>query len=136
MGLVHVVLGGAIMTMGLSLAQAALAIVVGNLWWFVVGLIAGSGPAAGTPSYVVMRAIYGVRANRVNVVVSGWVVCVGWGAINLSVGSLATDQLLGWLGLDPSLAMRLVVVALTAATLMPGWSSVAKLVTVDPGFTM
>lgn len=111
----YVVLGGAIMTMGLSLMQAALAIVVGNLWWFVVGLIAGSGPAAGTPSYVVMRAIYGIRANRVNVVVSGWVVCVGWGAINLSVGSLATDQLLGWLGLEPTMALRLVVVAATAA---------------------
>ena len=30
----------------------------------------------------------------------------------------------------------MVVVALTAATLMPGWSSVAKLLTAEPGLTM
>jgi purine-cytosine permease-like protein len=111
----YVVLGGVVIGMGLTLAQAALAIVLGNLWWFVVGLIAASGPASGRPSYVVMRALFGVRANRINVVLSGWGVCVGYGAINLSVGSLATDQLLVWAGVHPSLALRLVVVVITPA---------------------
>ena len=111
----YVVLGGVVIGMGLTLAQAALAIVLGNLWWFAVGLIAASGPAAGRPSYVVMRALFGVRANRINVVLSGWGVCVGYGAINLSVGSLATDQLLVWAGVHPSLVLRLVVVVITAA---------------------
>ena len=112
----YVVLGGVVIGMGLTLAQAALAIVLGNLWWFAVGLIAASGPASGTPSYVVMRALFGVRANRVNVGLSGWVGCVGYGASNLSVGSLATDQLLIWAGIAPSLVLRLaVVVVITAA---------------------
>ena len=111
----YVVLGAVVTGMGLTLAQAAVAIVLGNLWWFVVGLIAASGPASGRPSYVVMRALFGVRANRVNVVVSGWGVCVGYGAINLSVGSLATCQLLVWAGLDPVMPVRLGVVLATAA---------------------
>ncbi len=110
----YVVLGGVIMGMGLSLAQAAMAVVLGNLWWFVVGLVAASGPASGTPSYVVMRALFGPRANRINVALSGWVICVGYGAINLSVGSLATVQLLAWTGHAPDLALRLAVVVITA----------------------
>ncbi len=111
----YVVLGGVVISMGLTLAQAACAIVLGNVWWFAVGLIAASGPAAGTPSYVVMRALFGMRANRINVALSGWVVCVGYGAINLSVGSLATDQLLAWCGVSPSLVLRVGVVVVTAA---------------------
>ena len=111
----YVVLGAVVIGLGLTLAQAAIAIALGNLWWFVVGLIAASGPASGRPSYVVMRALFGVRANRVNVVLSGWGVCVGYGAINLSVGSLATDQLLVWAGIHPSLALRLAIVVITAA---------------------
>ena len=111
----YVVLGAVAVGLGLTLAQAALAIVLGNLWWFAVGLIAASGPASGRPSYVVMRALFGPRANRVNVILSGWGVCVGYGAINLSVGSLATDQLLVWAGITPSIALRLAVVVITAA---------------------
>jgi nucleobase:cation symporter-1, NCS1 family len=110
----YVVLGGVVIGMGLTLAQAALAIVLGNLWWFVVGLLAVSGPASGTPSYVVMRALFGPRANRVNVALSGWVICVGYGAINLSVGSLATIHLLAWMGQAPGLPARLAVVTATA----------------------
>ena len=111
----YVVLGAVAVGMGLTLGQALLAIILGNLWWFVVGLIAASGPASGRPSYVVMRALFGIRANRVNVVLSGWGVCVGYGAINLSVGSLATDQLLVWAGVHPTIALRLLVVVITAA---------------------
>ncbi len=111
----YVVLGSVVVGLGLTLLQAALAIVLGNLWWFVVGLIASSGPASGRPSYVVMRALFGVRANRFNVVLSGWGVCVGYGAINLAVGSLATVQLLFWAGFHPSLIVRLAVVVVTAA---------------------
>jgi hypothetical protein len=35
-----------------------------------------------------------------------------------------------------AIAPRIVVVLLTAATFMPGWSSVAKLVAVEPDLTM
>lgn len=47
--------------MGLSLWQALAVIVVGNLFWALVGLLAVSGPASGTPSEVIMRAMFGTR---------------------------------------------------------------------------
>lgn len=60
------VVGGALILMGLSLGQAIAVIVLGSLFWAPIGLLAVSGPASGTPSEVIARAMYGIRGNRVN----------------------------------------------------------------------
>lgn len=83
------VVGGALILMGLSLWQALTVIVVGNLFWVPVGLLAVSGPASGTPSEVIMRAMFGVRGNRVNIAVTGWVICICYIALNLAAAALA-----------------------------------------------
>lgn len=44
------VVGGALVLMGLSLWQALAVIVVGNLFWLLTGLLAIPGPAAGAPA--------------------------------------------------------------------------------------
>jgi len=49
--------GGALVLMGLSLAQATAVIVIGNLCWLLPGFLSISGPAAGAPSEVITRAM-------------------------------------------------------------------------------
>ncbi|MYR02631.1 cytosine permease, partial [Streptomyces sp. SID6139] len=78
------VIGGALVLMGLSLWQALAVIVVGNLFWLLTGLLAVPGPAAGAPSEVITRTLYGVRGNRVNNAVTGWLISVCYFALNLA----------------------------------------------------
>ncbi|MEY9848835.1 NCS1 family nucleobase:cation symporter-1 [Streptacidiphilus sp. BW17] len=112
------VVGGALMLMGLSLWQALAVIVVGNLFWALVGLVAVSGPASGTPSEVIMRAMFGVRGNRGNIAITGWFASVCYLALNWAAASLAAFAILGEVGLQPDTVVKIVViVAIAAATL-------------------
>ena len=61
---VYFALGGLLVLLGLGIWEAIAITVIGNLWWIAVGWVATSGPAAGTPAVVIMRAIFGVRGNR------------------------------------------------------------------------
>ena len=78
------VVGGTLVLMGLSLPQALAVIVIGNLGWLLPGFLSVSGPAAGAPSEVITRAMYGVRGNRVYTAISGWVISVCYFALNLA----------------------------------------------------
>jgi hypothetical protein len=55
----YFVLGGVLVLLGLSIWEALAITVVGNLWWAAVGWLAVSGPASGTPSVAIMRAMFG-----------------------------------------------------------------------------
>ncbi|MEV5981461.1 cytosine permease [Streptomyces sp. NPDC052114] len=109
------VVGGALILMGLTLWQALAVIVVGNLFWVPVGLLAVSGPASGTPSEVVMRAMYGVRGNRVNIAITGWAICVCYIALNLAAAALAAFSLVGRAGIPLTTGVKIAVVAVIAA---------------------
>ena len=56
----YFVLGGVLVLLGLSIWEALAITVVGNLWWAIVGWLAVSGPASGTPSVTVS----GLSASR------------------------------------------------------------------------
>ncbi|MBC3839658.1 nitrate reductase [Streptacidiphilus sp. 4-A2] len=109
------VVGGALILMGLDLWQALGVIVVGNLFWLLVGLLAVSGPASGTPSEVVMRAMFGIRGNRANIAITGWFVSVCYLALNWAAGSLAAFSLAGELGVNPDTALKVVIIVVVAA---------------------
>lgn len=112
------VVGAALVLMGLSLPQALAVIVVGNLFWLLPGFLAVSGPAAGAPSEVITRAMYGVRGNRVYTAISGWVISVCYFALNLAAASVAAFALLDRIGIAQGpLETILVVVAIAAITL-------------------
>lgn len=85
----YIVLGGTMVVLGLDMWQSLAVVLAGNLFWLLVGYLAISGPAAGTPSEVITRAMFGVRGNRAFNVVLGWGVGVAYEAINLSIGALA-----------------------------------------------
>ncbi|EYT82778.1 nitrate reductase [Streptomyces sp. Tu 6176] len=109
------VVGGALVLMGLGLWQALAVIVVGNAFWLLTGVLAVSGPAAGTPSEVITRAMYGIRGNRVNNAVVGWLISVCYFALNLAAAATAAFSLAGEAGLPVNTGVKIVVVVLVAA---------------------
>ncbi|KFU81840.1 Purine-cytosine permease [Amycolatopsis lurida] len=113
------VVGGALVVLGLSLWQALGMILVGNLFWLLVGLISVSGPAAGTPSSVITRAIYGVRGNRVLVTFNGSLISVCYVALSLSAASVTAFSLCTRFGLElDTMGKALVIVGVAAVTLV------------------
>ncbi|MGW0881483.1 purine-cytosine permease family protein [Streptomyces sp. NPDC002671] len=125
------VVGGALVLMGLSLRQALAVIVVGNLFWVLTGLLAVSGPAAGAPSEVITRAMYGVLGNRVNNAVTGWMISVCYFALNLAAGATAAFSLAERAGLPVNTAVKAVIVILIAAVTLAisvyGHSAIVRL---------
>lgn len=111
----NLVTGGALILMGLTLWQALAVIVVGNLFWLLTGLLAISGPAAGAPSEVVTRAMYGVRGNRVNNAVVGWLISVCYFALNLAAAATAAFALVEMAGITATTGVKVVVVMVVAA---------------------
>ncbi|MFI8366800.1 purine-cytosine permease family protein [Streptomyces sp. NPDC085466] len=109
------VIGGALVLMGLTLGQAIGVIVVGNLFWVLTGVLATSGPAAGVPSEVVTRALYGVLGNRVNNALGGWLVSVCYFALNLAAAATAAFALVERAGLPAGTPTRVVVIVVIAA---------------------
>jgi nucleobase:cation symporter-1, NCS1 family len=66
-----------IMSFGLSLGQAVAAILVGNLFYALLGLSSLQGPKTGTTAFMVSRAPFGQNGNRL-VALFNWVTQVGF----------------------------------------------------------
>ncbi|MER5485579.1 cytosine permease [Streptomyces sp. NPDC002812] len=108
------VVGGTLVLMGMSLAEAMAVIVAGNSFWLLTGFIAVSGPAAGTSGSVISRAMYGVVGNKVVVALTGWLIASLYLALNWSAASTAGLGLAARLGLPQSAALDAAVVCLIA----------------------
>ncbi|WP_328379877.1 cytosine permease [Streptomyces sp. NBC_01020] len=111
----NLVVGGALILMGLSLWQALSVLVVGNLFWVLTGFLAVSGPAAGAPSEVITRTMYGILGNRVNNAVVGWMISVCYFALNLSAAAVAAFSLVEKCGIPATTGVKCVVVVVIAA---------------------
>jgi len=111
----YVVLGGLLTVFGLNIWQAMTAVVVGNLFWVAIGVMATSGPVAGAPSGVIMRSMFGVTGNRVNLGLFNWPVFIAYEAINLCLGALAGFAVVESLGGTSSTPVKVVIVVVTAA---------------------
>lgn len=111
----YVVLGGLLTVFGLNVWQAMTAVVVGNLFWIAIGVMATSGPVAGAPSGVIMRSMFGVIGNRVNLGLFNWPVFIAYEAINLCLGALAGFAVVEALGGSLSTPIRVGIVVVTAA---------------------
>ena len=111
----YIVLGGLLMVFGLNVWQGLAVVVVGNLFWAAIGLLAVSGPAAGTPSSVVTRSMFGIRGNRVYTGVFSWPTFIAYEAINLSLGALAGFAFADQLGVSPNRPVQVLVVVVAAA---------------------
>ncbi|MCP3757879.1 cytosine permease [Streptomyces sp. TBY4] len=125
------VVGAALVLMGLSLGQAVAVIVAGSIFWAPIGLLAVSGPASGTPSEVVARAMYGIRGNRVNIAVNGWLLCICYIALNLAAAAVAAFVLVEKAGIGTGAGVKTAVVmaiaGITVAIGVYGHATMVKL---------
>jgi NCS1 family nucleobase:cation symporter-1 len=110
----YIVLGGLLTVFGLNVWQAFVVLVVGNLFWAAIGVMATSGPVAGAPSSVIMRAMYGVTGNRFNLGIFQWPVFIAYEAINLCVGALAGFAVVETWGGALSTPVKVAIVVVTA----------------------
>ncbi|MGW3085539.1 purine-cytosine permease family protein [Streptomyces sp. NPDC001108] len=108
------VVGAALILMGLTLPQALGVIAAGNLLWICTGVLAASGPVAGTSGSVISRAFYGIVGNKVVLVVTGWLIAAAYLALNWSAASVAGIGLAGRFGLPVNTAVDATVICLIA----------------------
>ncbi|MEW2295843.1 cytosine permease [Streptomyces sp. NPDC006743] len=108
------VVGATLILMGLTLPQAFGVILTGNLLWICTGIVAASGPAAGTSGSVISRALYGVLGNKAVLVLTGWLIAAAYLALNWSAASVAGIGLAGRAGLPDSSSVDAAVICLIA----------------------
>ncbi|MFJ8038972.1 purine-cytosine permease family protein [Kitasatospora sp. NPDC096147] len=131
------VVGAALVLIGLPLGEAVAVVLAGNLLWLLTGYVAISGPAAGTAGSVISRAMYGIRANRAVVAVTGWLISSLYLALNWSAASIAALGLPELLGLPGTVAVEAVVVCLIAgATVLVALFGHATIVRLYPALTV
>ncbi|GAA1496816.1 purine-cytosine permease family protein [Paeniglutamicibacter kerguelensis] len=106
--------GGLLILIGLSVWEAVVVTIIGNLWWIAVGWLSVSGPASGTPSVTVMRAMFGIRGNRVFGAGQGLVIGLFYEVINIVVATFASLALLDVLGLPVPAGIEWVVLLVVA----------------------
>ncbi len=125
------VFGGLLILFGLGLWEALLICVLGNLWWFVIGWIATSGPASGTPSVMIMRAMFGVRGNALFGSGLGVLIGLFYIVLNVAFATLATEALLASVGviLPDGLGILVLVIvsALSLVVSVFGHATIEKL---------
>ena len=85
--ILNLTIGATLILLGLEIWQAVLVILASALLWVLPGVIAASGPAAGTSGSVVTRAMYGILGNKLFVAFVGWFI----GAVFLSLTWLASS---------------------------------------------
>lgn len=115
----NLVVGGLLVVFGLTLGQIAAVVAIGSSFAILTGIVAASGPAAGSPSEVVMRALFGPRANRIAVFVNGWFISVCYLALNWAAVATVTFELAHRLHVPMSTPVKvLLILAVSAATLL------------------
>ena len=105
--------GALLTTMGLSLWQALLAILVGNATWLITGLGSLPGPAAGVTAFISSRAAHGRDGNRIPAFLN-WISNVGYEVVDLALAVLAADILIGKAGITVGTPVKIVVILLLA----------------------
>jgi NCS1 family nucleobase:cation symporter-1 len=115
------VYGALIMSFGLSFGQAVLAILVGNVFYFFLGLLSLQGPETGTTALMVSRAPFGQNGNRL-VSLFNWITQVGFEVEGLALIVLVTVQMFNHEGVHPSTAWKavIIVVAVAIQFVVPG----------------
>ncbi|GAA2189821.1 cytosine permease [Leucobacter alluvii] len=107
------------LVLGLEIWQALLVVVAAQLLWVLPGVVAISGPAAGTSGSVVQRAIYGIRGNKAVIAIYGWFISGVFLALNWVASSfMGAELLMRWGFPDHLAALILVSIAVSACTVL------------------
>lgn len=103
------VYGALIMSFGLSLEQAVLAIVVGNAFYFFLGLLSLQGPETGTTALMVSRAPFGQNGNRL-VSFFNWLTQVGFEVEGLALIVIVVEEMLARGGVHTGDGLKAVII--------------------------
>jgi len=107
------------LVLGLEVWQAMAVIIASNLLWVLPGIVAASGPSAGTSGSVITRAIYGIRGNRIVIAFYGWFVSGIFLALNWVASTFMGAELLRRMGMgNETLAKALVTIVVSAITVL------------------
>jgi NCS1 nucleoside transporter family len=106
----YLIIGASLVGLGLGFWAAVGAILLGNLFYVVVGLGGITGPRTGTATMVVSRAAFGQRGNLVPTAL-GWLTVVGWQAVFLVLSALAAFSLAEQAGIHATTAVKVVLLA-------------------------
>lgn len=107
------------LVLGLEIWQAILVIIAASLLWVLPGIVAISGPSAGTSGSVITRAIYGVRGNKFIIAFYGWFISGVFLALNWVASAFMGAELLrrmGWA--NDTLNILLVSVVVSTITVL------------------
>jgi purine-cytosine permease-like protein len=118
----YIVVGALVVYMGLSLGQAVIALVIGNLAFFTVGVTSLQGPQARTTTFMISRAAYGPDGNRF-MSFFNWITLVGFEASSIALIVLAGRSLLNQAGVKNTsgtpLTIAVIIVALLVQLMIP-----------------
>ena len=103
------VYGALIVSFGLSFGQAVLAVVVGNLFYSLLGLLSLQGPEAGTTAFGVSRAAFGRNANRLPSLFN-WFTQVGFEVEGLVIIVFVIEALFRRGGLQPGTGLKILFI--------------------------
>lgn len=107
------------MVLGLEIWQSIAVILAASLLWVLPGIVAVSGPSAGTSGSVITRAVYGIRGNRFIIAFYGWFVSGVFLALNWVASTFMGSELLRRFGLgNETLGKAIVTVAVSAVTVL------------------
>lgn len=126
----YVIDGAIIVGLGLGFWAALTVILVGNVFYVMVGLCSIPGPRAGTTTLVVSRSAFGILGNIPATFLS-WLTAVGWEAVNIVIGALSLYELLQELGAGGGTAWKVValvvIVVLTFGVAILGHAAITLL---------
>lgn len=112
-------IGATMILLGLEIWQAILVIFAACLLWVLPGIVAVSGPAAGTSGSVIQRAIYGIQGNRIVIAIYGWFISGVFLALNWVASSFMGAELVTrWGSIDKTVAAIVVTVIVSAITVL------------------
>jgi nucleobase:cation symporter-1, NCS1 family len=108
------VTGALLIAIGLSLPQALVVIVIGNISYLLVGAASLQGPRAGTATFAISRAAYGPNGSR-GVSFLNWLTMLGYETLGLSLLVLAGLALFAKAGVQTSTGLKILCILLAAA---------------------
>jgi purine-cytosine permease-like protein len=109
------VMGGVLVSMGMNFWQALAVTVIGNLFAIMTGFISATGPASGTPSQVIQKALFGPKGNLFSQVFTGWMVNVIFLALNWTGAAYIIFAVLDRWGIKTDDLIKAVVISVLAA---------------------
>lgn len=111
------VYGLTIMSLGLSFAQAALIILLGNLSFVAVGFASLQGPLAGTSAMTVTRAPFGRNGAR-PIALFNWATVLGFETLSIALVVIAGTVLMAKAGFAPGTPAKVILTILTGMLLL------------------